>query len=241
MKKIVLLIAVLTGLVFGTGGVWAQEVTTLMGLGTPQKNLVRQYTATQSIHYIEIGTNHFFVLHDLSDHDSVITAYFPTDYHVNDFEIYHDTVFFCGIMPNGGNPFGIAGFISVNDLFYSGLDYNICIIDYLFSGNDSIPTHLTSLDRMDLFEDDGTVHIATVGEMALAADYSNLRRTACDLWFNRPLSRWWGTVQHQKDDLYSTGVLKCNVPSIHEANSSFKHPLKDYCTPTKNQDYERED
>ncbi|MCR5445091.1 MAG: hypothetical protein K6E96_05365 [Bacteroidales bacterium] len=225
MKKIVLLIAVLTGLVFGTGGVWAQEVTTLMGMSTPQKNLVRQYTATQSIHYVKIGINHYFVLHDLADPDSAIVADFPNEYDVNDFEVYHDTVYFCGTEPNGGNPFGIVGFISVADLFYYNHDYNIGTVKYLFYNNDSTDIHLTSLDRMDLYDENGIVHIAAVGEMALVADYSNLRRTACDLWFNRPLSRWWGTVLHQKDDLYKPSDITCTdnavVVSAYDDNPNY--------------------
>lgn len=215
---------VLSGLMLAASDAVAQELTTLPGWTVPQKNLVRQWKDNCSIHYMEIGSMHRFVLHDLADSSNVIVATFPANYEVNDFEIYDSTVYFCGTIPNGGDPYGIAGYIAIKDLFYHNYPYNYCIIDQMYFLDPATPTntHITSLDRMDVFVDAGQIHIAAVGEMAHGSGYNELRRTVCDIQYT---GSWNGMALYQKEDFYKPSDITCTdhtiVASAYDDNTSY--------------------
>lgn len=215
---------VLSGLMLAASDAVAQELTTLAGWPVPQKNLVRQWNENCSIHYMEIGSVHRFVLHDLADSSNVIVATFPANYEVNDFEIYDSTVYFCGTIPNGGDPYGIAGYIAIKDLFYYNQPYNYCFINqmYFIDPNTPTNTHITSLDRMDVFEDAGRIHIAAVGEMAHGSGYNELRRTVCDIQYT---GSWNGMALYQKEDIYKPSDITCTdhtiVASAYDDNTSY--------------------
>lgn len=107
-------------LLIGSGNVLhAQptQVSALDGRATPKNALSRQYTDEECIYYFDDGTDHYFVLQNVGDPDNAIIASFPSFLEVHDFEINQDIIYFCGKFPNGGNPYGIVGFIKVHDLF----------------------------------------------------------------------------------------------------------------------------
>ncbi len=202
-----LILIFLAFLTMGFGKAGAQEVSTLSGWAPPQGAVVRQYIDNQSIYYFDDGTNHYFVLFDKANPSSAIVSQFPTDLELHDFEVYNKVVYFCGKQPNAGNPLGMVGQISVNDLFYTNQPYNIGLINQVQSSPPPTYEHLTSCDRMDVFEDAGQVHLAIVAEMEHGQGYGyTQRRTACDIWFNG--ISWQGSLHYQR---YDNNILVENL------------------------------
>ena len=190
------------------------QVSALDGWATPKNALSRQYTDEECIYYFDDGTDHYFVLQNVGDPDNAIIASFPSFFELHDFEIYQDIVYFCGKFPNAGNPYGIVGFIKVGDLFYYNGPYSMSIVDNLTFGSSYYSnTHMTSCDRMDLFEDNtGIVHMAIVGELAHSPSYSELRRTFADIWFDG--TNWIGNVMYHKEDLYKPTDITCTDNTV---------------------------
>lgn len=224
MKKPILLFTLLSIIWSLTGALRSQEVATLIGKPTLQSTIVRQFGGDTNIHYCnDIYGNHYFVLKERTHPDSAIVAEFPNDMEVHDFEINKNTIYFCGTSPNGGNPWGIVGKIDIGDLFYGNGSYNIGITPYSFYRGNLSSEHLTSCDRMDLFEYGGFVHMAIVGEMAHGFTYNNLRRTAADIWFDG--TNWTGAMLYQKEDFYKTSDITCTnhyiVVSAYDTSSSY--------------------
>lgn len=215
MKK-PFLFFIMTVLLVGPGKVLQaqlQEVTTLDGWMAPQNALARQYTNEKTIYYFDDGPNHYFVLQDNSIPNQVTIAEFFPFLEVHDFEIYQNIVYFCGKFPNSGNPYGIVGFIKVDDLFYFNGPYNMSIVNNLTLWGYYTNTPMTSCDRMDLFVDyNGLVHMAIVGELVHGSGSSALRRTFADIWFNG--SDWIGNVMYQKDDLYKPTDITCTDDAV---------------------------
>ncbi len=203
-------------LLIGSGNVLhAQptQVSALDGRATPKNALSRQYTDEECIYYFDDGTDHYFVLQNVGDPDNAIIASFPSFLELHDFEIYQDIIYFCGKFPNTGNPYGIVGFIKVHELFYNNGPYNMSIVNYLYFGTIYSNTHMTSCDRMDLFEDNtGIVHMAIVGELAHSPSYYELRRTFADIWFDG--TNWIGNVMYHKDDLYKPTDITCTDNAV---------------------------
>ena len=189
------------------------QVSALYGMATPTYALSRQYTDEQCIYYFDDGTYRYFVLQNIEDPSNAIIASFPSAYELHDFEIHQDIVYFCGKKPNAGNPYGMVGFISVNDLFYTNGPYNMSTVNSLTLWGVSSSAHMTSCDRMDIFEDNaGIVHLAIVGELAQNLEYSELRRTFADIWFDG--TNWTGNVMYHKDDLYKPTDITCTDNAV---------------------------
>lgn len=193
-----------------TGQVCSQptQLSALSGMAAPSKAISRQYNGEESIYYYDDGASHYFVLQNVGDPDNAVIATFPSDYDVLDFEVYRDSVYFCGSHPNGGNPFGMVGFIGVADLFYNNGPYNICDVQNLMADHDLLAEHIVSFDRMDVFED-ADVHFAVVGEMAQDSD---LRRVFADIWYVS--GGWTGDVVYDKDGLYVPTDITCTEDAV---------------------------
>jgi len=189
------------------------EVSTLPGIPYPQNTISRQYENKTTIHYFEDRTGHYFVLQDPSNPLQSIQAKFPRNLEIHDFEIYKDFLYFCGKRPGAGNPTGIVGFIPVYDLFYNNGQYNISYVNSLSLWGSSTYSHMTSCDKMDLFVDNsGIIHMAVVGELAHSSDYSELRRTYADIWYDG--YAWKGNVMYHKDDLYKPTDITCTDRAV---------------------------
>ena len=188
------------------------QVSTLSGMPDPQNTISRQYENKMTIHYFDDGGKHYFVLQDPSNPNQVIWADFSPYLEIHDFEIYKDFLYFCGERPNAGNPIGIVGFITVDDLFYNNGQYNICTVNSLSLWGSSTYSHMTSCDKMDLFVDNGIIHMAVVGELAHSSDYSELRRTYADIWYDG--YGWKGNVMYHKDDLYKPTDITCTDNTV---------------------------
>ena len=190
------------------------EVSTLPGLQPPQSSITRQYKDKMAIHYYDDGSKHYFVLQDPGNPNQAILADFFPYLEIHDFEIYQDILYFCGKFPNGGNPYGIVGFVKIDDLFYNNGIYNISIVNSLYLWGSSTNTPMTSCDKMDLFEDSyGYVHLAIVGELSHGSYYySNLRRTYADIWYDG--YAWKGNVMYHKDDLYKPTDITCTDNAV---------------------------
>ena len=190
------------------------EVSTLPGLQPPQSSITRQYKDKMAIHYYDDGSKHYFVLQDPGNPNQAILADFFPYLEIHDFEIYQGVLYFCGKFPNGGNPYGIVGFVKIDDLFYNNGIYNISIVNSLYLWGSSTNTPMTSCDKMDLFEDSyGYVHLAIVGELSHGSYYySNLRRTYADIWYDG--YAWKGNVMYHKDDLYKPTDITCTDNAV---------------------------
>lgn len=203
----------------------AQEVATLTGEPLLRSAIVRQYIDNTNIHYCsDINGNHYFVLYQHANPTNAIVANFPSNLEVHDFEVFEKNVYFCGTSPNGGNPYGMVGQISIYDLFYNNGPYNIGILQNSYLDTLPLASHLASCDRMDVFKRGGHVHLAIVGELELGSTYGGtLRRTACDIWFNG--TDWTGSMLYQKNDLYKTSDITCTeqavVVSAYDNDSSY--------------------
>lgn len=215
MKKHYLLSSIVV-LLFGCANVvYAQptQLASLEGRAKPNNALSRQYTIGESIYYFEDDTAHYFVLQNEAVPDDAILAPFPSFLEVHDFEIYQDVMYFCGKYPNGGTPYGLVGFVNVPELFNSNGPYNLSIVDYLTFDYEPTNAHMTSCNRMDVFEDDiGIVHMAIVGEIAHTYDLGTSNSTFADIWFDG--SDWMGSVMYHKDDLYKATDITCTDDAV---------------------------
>lgn len=191
----------------------AQEISTLDGYPPLDYSVVRQYTNNKNIHYCDDGTQHYFLLYDITTPNTAIWASFPSYLFVKDFEIKDGVVYFCGTFPNGGNPWGFVGQISVADLFYNNGPYHIGILNYTVIGENNYQyvAHMASCERMDIYSDKskGIVHLAVVGEFEHGITYNSvlLCRTAGDFWLNG--AAWVGSALYQKHDYYKTSDITC--------------------------------
>lgn len=186
----------------------AQDIVTLTGF-LPLKNAVsRQYTPEQSIYYCEDEASHYFVLYGLNNPNSVIVSEFPSYLELKDFEVYEDTVFFCGVFPQSTTPLGFVGQISVQDLFYNNVPYDLAT-HFQLNIEPCPPTaYIATCDRMDVFRDSGYVHLAIVGELEHSLYYgTSLRRSAFDIWFDG--TNWHGKALYQKEEYYKPCDITC--------------------------------
>lgn len=185
-----------------------QDIVKLTGFPSLKNAVARQYTPSQSIYYCEDSEMHYFVLYDLANLTNVIVAEFPSFLDLKEFEVFDDTVFFCGTFPQSGNPYGFVGQISVQDLFYNNGQYNFGTYLHLVVAPCPYAPFLASCDRMDVFRSGDHVHFAVVGELEESATYGTaLRRTASDIWFNG--SVWVGQSLFQKENYYKTSDITC--------------------------------
>ena len=201
-KKILFFMAMTLGL---AEFVRAQDIATLTGFPLLKNAVSRQYTAKQSIYYCDDGVSHYFVLYDYYNPNNAIVSEFPVFLELKDFEVFEDMVYFCGIYPQPGTPYGFVGQISVQDLFFNNGPYNVGT--YFYINEDPCPPtdYLPLFDRMDVFKDEDNVHLAIVGEVEHSIIYGvSLRRTACDIWFDGVY--WVGQVLNNKEDYSNDDV-----------------------------------
>lgn len=214
--KTLLQLNVMAALLVGLGNVLNAQPTqlsSLVGQAIPKNSLSRQYTTDECIYYFDDGTDHYFVLQSVGDPDNAIIASIPSFIELHDFEIYQDNIYFCGKIPSSVNPYGIVGSIGVYDLFFNNGTYNTSTVDNLYFGTTPTYVHMTSCDRMDLFEDiNGVVHLAIVGELAHSQTYMELRRTFADIWFDG--TNWFGKVMYHKEDLYKPTDITCTNNAV---------------------------
>lgn len=167
----------------------AQEISTLDGYPPLDYSVVRQYTNNKNIHYCDDGTQHYFLLYDITTPNTAIWASFPSYLFVKDFEIKDDVVYFCGTFPNGGNPWGFVGQISVADLFYNNGTYNIGFLNQTVSRDNNYfcREHMVSCSDMDVFTDKESdfVHLAVVGDFEhYLNDNPEQSKTSAEIWFD---------------------------------------------------------
>lgn len=195
-------------------GAWCQDMEVLQNMPSLNKAIVRQYTDKETVHYCE-DTNgrHYFLLHNLYTPGDAIVAAFPNYLFVRDFEVYGDVVYFCGTFPQGGNPVGFVGFISINDLFYNNLPYNFALVNSLYSDGLLSQARLMSAEKLDLFDDGSHVHLAIVGTLTHNAQATVPHsRTVCDIWFNG--TDWRGEILFQKDNIVRPYDITCTDKAV---------------------------
>lgn len=209
MRRLILTIIVVT---FAGLTSTAQEVSYLPLFEDYTTKVVRQYSDKESIYYMENGDAHFFVLYNRGTPTTAIVSKFPSNYDLHDFEVFRDTVYFCGVK-HGSSPKGMVGFIPVLDLFYTGGSYTLGLIDDLMMFGSVTSCHMSSIDRMDVFVDsDSLTHFAVVGRLEQTATFGqDSRRTVADVWYDHhPITpHWRGRVLYQKEDLYQPKDITC--------------------------------
>lgn len=203
-KRLTLIFSALLWAVSGT--VAGQEISYIPALKGPSR-CVRQYIGNHTpfyindatIYYVEYNGSNFFVFYDISNPSTAIVSPLPQGYSVGEFEILNDTVYFCGTFTNSGNPLGIVGFISVNDLFFYNGTYTIGHINPLQEPSGYVtPAHFSSFDRMDLYVDaNGVTHFAVVGQLEHTFIIGESRRSAADIWYDSN-HLWKGCALNQK-------------------------------------------
>jgi len=152
-----------------SGVLSAQQVIKTIIQSDTKKSIVHYWMDSISIAYVpEEGSGGYFVYE--ANNANALFAHVNVSCEVNDFKIMDDTVFFCGVIPFGANPYGFVGCFDIKDLFFNGGQANVCMIPNTDNINNcgrmSIPR------RMDVYRSKGFVHIAMAGEMS-DADHPN--------------------------------------------------------------------
>ena len=174
-------------LFFGPFMLLAQPSVRHLDLLSGDLSIVRNYTDEITISYTQDSpVTGYFVYDDGSG--TVLKADMRQNCRVYDFEIYRDTLYFCGRYASGGTVFGFFGFFDISDLFFIGGSMNGT---YCYYSNPSSPSepdlYPTVPWRMDVFEYDGQVHIAAVGECRNWAPYGlqyNTSTSIYDVYFD---------------------------------------------------------
>ncbi|MBR4177674.1 MAG: hypothetical protein IKP34_04110 [Bacteroidales bacterium] len=124
------------------------------------KTIVREYVYPATVSYVETEKSHYFAYADQSM--TVINCEIDNNFFVNDFVIFDDRVYFCGLK-NGNNPVGIWGYFDIVNLKHGNLTYNI--YENFVCGNNYVDT----LHRIVAYEylrhniPDVSKHIVVVG------------------------------------------------------------------------------
>lgn len=203
MKKLLLF------LFFGPFLLLAQPSVRHLDLLSGDLSIVREYNGELAISYTQHSpTRGFFVYDDGSG--VVLKADMYPNCRVYDFEIYRDTLYFCGRYSSGGFVRGIFGFFDINDLFFNGGVMNGIYCDYSVSNPVQEPDlYPTTPWRMDVFEYEGQVHIAAVGECRNWAPYGlqyNTSTSIYDVYFDG--SNWiCEAFYHKPYETYFTDVV----------------------------------
>lgn len=126
------------------------------------KTIVREYVYPATVSYVETEKSHYFAYADQSM--TVTNCEIDNNIFVNDFVIFDDRVYFCGLR-NGNNPVGIWGYFDIVDLKHGNLSYEI--YDVFVCGNNYVDT-LHRLVAYNYFEQkiqDTSKHIVVVGSV----------------------------------------------------------------------------
>lgn len=149
-------------LFFAVGSVYSQNSIRHSVAYSGKNAIVRQMNNNVAIAYSQEENQGYF-LYDNYGVEFRYATMLP-NCRVYDFEIYNDTVFFCGKYDNAGDVKGIFGFFDINEVFFnsgyiSGIYCNYSISAPSLASYDLRPTIPW---RMDVFSK-GCTHIAAVG------------------------------------------------------------------------------
>lgn len=127
--------------------------------------IIRQYQDDQSVIYISTATDCYFAW---SDNQTMVNLFsIDCGYVVNDFEIYGDTVCFCGHY-NGTPTYGLVGWFCIPDLLASTDGFHLFYYQFETAayGSSVSTSFVVNFNDLTVFkgEDPGLLHVALVGE-----------------------------------------------------------------------------
>lgn len=166
MKKIKILLAILllAGLSTQAQSGWLATATLP---GDIENTIIRQYQDEQAIVYVKTSAGCYFAW---SDNQNMVRLFgIDCKYTVNDFEIYEDTVCFCGHYFNGTDMYGLVGWFCVPDLLAGTDSFHIFYDRYwttAYGASGSLSSYVTEFNDLTIFEGEepDSLHVALVGK-----------------------------------------------------------------------------
>lgn len=120
------------------------------------------------------GTSHFIL--ETANSADLLVVDGPSGFAVTDFRIFHDSVFFCGVMSSPQYP--IFGFFDIADFFNGTGVCHYCFVPvYIDNSHVADYFQLVEPQRMDVFSYENITHIAFVGTSNLSLDPTAYPRT----------------------------------------------------------------
>lgn len=120
------------------------------------------------------GTSHFIL--ETANSADPLAVNGPSGFAVTDFRIFHDSVFFCGVMTSPQYP--VFGFFDIADFFNGTGVCHYCFVPvYIGFNNVADYFQLVEPQRMDVFSFENITHIAFVGTSNLSPDPTAYPRT----------------------------------------------------------------
>ena len=155
----------------------------------------------------------------------VYTFYFPSHYGIGDFEIFDGNVYFCG--ENGTNAYW--GYFNIDSVFFLGGN-----VHYVLLSN-SATSHIMGLNRLDVFEESGTIHIVMLG---VGTTLSNTGSAVAEAW--KPSGsgwKFWYSIESDcivtyRDIAVTDNYVVIVGHSCPNGASPLKHWLLHYNRPT---------
>ena len=118
-----------------------------------ERSIVREYVYPAMVSYVETAVEHYFAYADASM--AVTNCEISHDISVTDMELHGQFAYFCGYNTVSG--VGVWGWFDVNTLISGALSY------YIYDNFDCSGLYADSLFSIAVYEEQGLLHIATVG------------------------------------------------------------------------------
>ena len=173
------------------------------------------------------GTSHFILESAHSGNLKVVDG--PTDFRVVDFRVFHDSVFFCGIVVPNDLP--VFGFFDIAAFFAGTGVCSYCAVPPFVSPDPFVGYYgLSEPLHMDVFSYDDTTHIAFVGKSNLHPTPGACPRTTVgDVYYDG--FNWKCKVLYNKDgrDVYTDiAVGKDYIVAVARDDSALTANVKPY-------------
>lgn len=120
------------------------------------------------------GTSHFML--ETANSADLLVVDGPSGFAVTDFRVFHDSVFFCGVMTSPRYP--VFGFFDIADFFNGTGVCHYCVVP-VYTSHSHLADYLKIVEpqRMDVFSYENITHIAFVGTSKLSLDPTAYPRT----------------------------------------------------------------
>jgi len=159
-----------------------------------ERTIVREYVYPATVSYVETAVEHYFAYADASM--TVTNCEISHDISVTDMELHGQFAYFCGYNTISG--VGVWGWFDVNTLISGALSY------YIYDNFDCGGLYADSLFSIAVYEEQGLLHIATVGSTTDGA--SEKRACLIDITGTEGSAAGWS---------YQMGVSMCYGDSFN--------------------------
>lgn len=202
---------------------WCQNTLYSIQNMDTRKSIVREYKENVFVVF-NVNQGNSFNLVDLTS--LTVKSIDMLSINVNDFEIYNDYVYFCGM--DGGTP--CVGWFEISTVFSGGSMVEAGTLPTLncneYSPNNHVYTDVKKIEVMDI---GGSIHLLIVGNATCSSAPATPARYFADVFFNGNTWKMEATLEHSGilyyDDVAVTDNYVVPVGHKNPANGEYIYAL----------------